>query len=265
MSGLTVITGAASGMGAEAARRFAAEGPLLLCDLTEVRLTASLAELPGAGHRIVAGDLTSPAVIAAIVGEVAAAGGLARLVHAAGLSPTMADARRILDVNLCATVRLLDALEPHAGAGSAALLIASIAGHTAPQDRNDDLDEPLAADALDRLSAGADPYAAYGYSKRGVMRLVEARAAAWGRRGARLLSLSPGLIDTPMNESEFHANPIIARMLAATPVPRMGRAGEIVDAIAYLCSPAASFVTGTDLRVDGGIIAVMHSDPAFGH
>lgn len=264
MTGVTVITGAASGMGAEAARRFAAEGTLLLCDLAAARLETLSRDLAGAGHRVVAGDLTSPAVLDAIVDAVAAAGGLSRLVHAAGLSPTMADGRRILEVNLCATVRLLDALEPHAGAGSAAVLIASIAGHTAPADRDGDLDEPLGATALDRLSAGADPYAAYGYSKRGVIRLAESRAAAWGRRGARIVSLSPGLIDTPMNAAEFHANPVIARMLAATPVPRMGLADEIVDAIAYLCSPGASFVTGTDLRVDGGIVAVMHTDPAFG-
>jgi NAD(P)-dependent dehydrogenase (short-subunit alcohol dehydrogenase family) len=264
VSGLTVITGAAGGMGAEAARRFAASGPLLLCDVSEAKLSALLPELAGAGHRIVAGDLTEPAVLAAIVAAVEANGGLARLIHTAGLSPTMADARRILDVNLCASVRLTDALAPLAGEGSAAVLIASVAGHTAASDRDADLDDPLADGALDRLAAGGDPYAGYGYSKRGVMRLVEARAAAWGKRGARIVSLSPGLIDTPMNAAEFDAAPVIAQMLAATPVPRMGSAGEIADAIVYLCSPQASFVTGTDLRVDGGVVAVMRTDPNFG-
>jgi NAD(P)-dependent dehydrogenase (short-subunit alcohol dehydrogenase family) len=263
MTGISVITGAAGGMGAETARRFANRDLLLLCDVSQPRLDALFATLPGTGHRTLAGDLTDPAIIARIVDAVADAGGLARLVHCAGLSPTMADARRILDVNLCASIRLTDALQPYAGQGSAALLIASIAGHSAPADRDLDLDQPLADGALDRLAVGGDPYAAYGYSKRGVMRLVEARAAGWGARGARIVSLSPGLIDTPMNEAEFHATPIIARMLAATPVPRMGSASEIADAIDYLCSPAASFVTGTDLRVDGGIVAVMHTDPAF--
>jgi NAD(P)-dependent dehydrogenase (short-subunit alcohol dehydrogenase family) len=262
---LTVITGAGGGMGAETARRFAGEGPMLLCDVSEAKLDALVASLPAGAHRVVAGDLTDLAVLDRIVTGVAGGDGLGRLVHTAGLSPTMADARRILDVNLCASVRLVDALLPYANAGSVALLVASIAGHSAATDRDNDLDDPNAEGALDRLASGLDPYAGYSYSKRGVMRLVEARAAAWGRRGGRIVSLSPGLIDTPMNEAEFDANPIIARMLAATPVPRMGRAAEITDAVAYLCSPAASFVTGTDLRVDGGIVAVMHTDSSFGH
>ncbi|MDB5714607.1 MAG: family oxidoreductase [Sphingomonadales bacterium] len=261
---LTVITGAGGGMGAETARRFADEGPMLLCDVSEAKLDALVATLPGQGHRVLAGDLADPAVIDRIVTAVAAGGGLRRLVHTAGLSPMMADARRILDVNLCASVRLVDALLPYAGPDSVALLVASIAGHNAGTDRDDDLDDPNATGALDRLASGCDPYAGYSYSKRGVMRLAEARAAAWGRRGARIVSISPGLIDTPMNAFEFDAHPIVAQMLAATPVPRMGTAGEIADAVAYLCSPAASFITGTDLRVDGGIVAVMHTDPGFG-
>ncbi|MET0376472.1 MAG: SDR family oxidoreductase [Rhizorhabdus sp.] len=264
MTGVSVITGAGGGMGAEVARRFAGQGPLLLCDVSEGKVQALLPTLEGQGHGIVAGDLADSAVIARIKHAVAAGGGLTRLVHTAGLSPTMADPRRILDVNLNASVRLLDAIEADAGVDSAAVLIASIAGHNAAADRDADLDAPLAAGALDRLADGVDSYGAYSYSKRGVMRLVEARAGAWGKRGARITSLSPGLIDTPMNAAEFDANPIIARMLAATPVPRMGSVAEIADAIVYLCSPQASFVTGTDLRVDGGIVAVMHTDPGFG-
>src|SRR5258705_9204110 len=99
MTGISVITGAVGGMGAETARRFANRGPLLLCDVSQPRLEALVATLPGTGHRTLAGDLTDPAIIARIVDAVAGAAGLAPLVHCAGLSPTMADARRILDVN----------------------------------------------------------------------------------------------------------------------------------------------------------------------
>lgn len=258
-----VVTGAVGGMGAECARRFAAQGPVLLCDLSVDRLEAARIALPPGDHATLAGDITDPAWAAQVADMVRAAGGLSFLAHTAGLSPTMADARRILDVNLLGSLRLLDALEPLVSTGSVAVLIASIAGHSAPADRDADLDTPLADGALDRLADGLDPYAGYAYSKRGVMRLAESRAPAWGRRGARIATVSPGLIDTSMLAAELDANPVIARMRAATPLPRFGGGTDIADAVDYLCSPRASFITGTDLRVDGGVVAAMRFDPAF--
>jgi NAD(P)-dependent dehydrogenase (short-subunit alcohol dehydrogenase family) len=175
----------------------------------------------------------------------------------------MADARRILDVNLVATARLLETLLPHAREGAAAVCLASQAGHfvgrgMSPKTRAA-IDDPLAPDFVAKLEAAAGPVAtgasgAYGLSKWGVQRLVVAQAPAWGRAGARLVSISPGIVDTGMGQSELAANrDAMKTIMEKTPAGgRMGRPEELAAVIAFLCSDAASYVTGVDWLVDGG-------------
>ena len=123
------------------------------------------------------------------------------------------------------------------------------------------LDNPLAPTLLDDLkAAGVDidePGTAYTYAKRGVLRLVRREAPAWGQRGARLLSLSPGIIDTPMGRQENAAQPVMEAMVARRPLGRSIDADEVAAVAAFLVSPAASAMTGTDVLVDGGAVAVI--------
>jgi NAD(P)-dependent dehydrogenase (short-subunit alcohol dehydrogenase family) len=170
----------------------------------------------------------------------------------------MASGRPIYEVNLLGLERLVRAFEPAVGEGSAAVCFASVAGHLLPTSPEVSavLDDPLSATFFDDLAShGFDPDnpdLAYALSKRGAIRLVRRHAPAWGARGARLLSLSPGIVDTGMGRLEAANQPLMAGMVDSSPLGRMGRPEEVAAVAAFLVSDAASFMTGVDVLVDGG-------------
>ena len=254
---VSVVTGGAGGMGVACARRFVAHGDAVVLVDLDVERTRAAADEIGGDIVSLGLDLTDPAAGGRIAEVVADRGVLRSVAHTAGLSPTMADPARILEVNLVATWRLLDALDPLVGDGTAAVLIASQAGHfmggTDPALValvSDPLAEGFAAAAV---AAGIDdPGLAYGWSKWAVRGEAIRRAPAWGARGARIVSLSPGIIDTAMGRQEMANQPMMPTIVEMTPLGRQGTADEIAAAVEFVCSPAASFITGTDLLVDGG-------------
>ena len=149
----------------------------------------------------------------------------------------------------------------YAGPETVFVVIASMAAHSGDFSKLASvLDNPLGAEVVG-LAAGITPPAAYAFSKYGVVRLVEREAKRWGERGARIVSVSPGLIDTSMGRAERDSAPVVQKLIDAQPVPRMGTVDEIADAVEFLLSARASFITGTDLIVDGGSVALQHTDP----
>lgn len=253
---MNVVVGAGSGMGEAVAALLAPAGPLLLADRDADRV-AAVADRLGGDVRSMACDITSEADVAALVER---AGPIGALVVTAGLSPSMAGGHRIYEVNLRGLDRLITAVEPAVGAGSAAVLFASMAAHMIPPADDVDaiLDAPASPSFFDRLDAlgldSEDPAFAYSLSKRGVIRLVKRRAPAWGAKGARILSISPGVIATGMGRLEAENQPAMAGMVAGSALRREGRPEELAAVAAFLVSDAASFMTGTDVLVDGGAV-----------
>ena len=266
----TVITGAAGGMGQACARLFGATDDLLLTDAAAGPLERFAGALEAEGYVAAAhaGDLGDDALLARLTVDLGDAP--FTLIHTAGLSPSMADWRAIMTVNLIATEKLLAAIEPRLTSGAVAVLIASSAGHSFPAIPDVDavLSAPRAPDFFDTIgamiemmapaagAAGA-PGISYSMSKRAVIRLAERKAIAWGRRGARILTISPGLILTAMGRKEMAETPGASELNAAAPAGRSGTAMDIALAARFLASDEASFVTGCDLKVDGGSTAAM--------
>jgi NAD(P)-dependent dehydrogenase (short-subunit alcohol dehydrogenase family) len=260
-----VVIGAASGMGAEVAAMLAPRGRLVLADRDPERLDEVAGQIRDqlgdtVGPIVSLGcDITVQTEVDALVATI---GRLGALVLTAGLSPSMARGRRIYEVNLVGTARVLTALEPVVGAGSVALCFSSMSAYMLPYSAELDvvLDLPESATFFEDLAALIDvddPQMAYLRSKQGVQRLIQLRAAAWGGRGARLLSLSPGIIDTGMGRLEAANEPSMADMVKASALAREARPTEVAAVAAFLTSDAASFMTGTDVLVDGGAIAAM--------
>ncbi|HEY6318507.1 MAG TPA: SDR family oxidoreductase [Acidimicrobiia bacterium] len=249
---VVVVTGAARGMGRACVERFRHEATRVLAvDLD----TPAIEDTTG-----LACDISNPEAVRTLADKARELGAFRALVHAAGISPTMASGRRIFEVDLVGTQLLLDAFEPLVEPGSSAVCFASSAAHQVsllgPDPTLDALvEDPTSEGFLDRAASRFDDRGlAYGWAKRGVIRAVARAAITWGHRGGRVNSVSPGLIDTGMGRQEFEAQPIMQVMLDNTPVGRLGRADEVAAVVQFLASDEASFLSGIDVLVDGGCL-----------
>jgi NAD(P)-dependent dehydrogenase (short-subunit alcohol dehydrogenase family) len=260
--GLAVVVGA-GGMGMAVARRLSDRRRVLLVDIDAGRAEAGAEDLRrgGGDARAIACDVTDPVSVAALARTVADQGGFQVLAHVAALAPATADFDQIIRVNLTGAALVADALRPLAQVGTAAVLVSSVAGHNVrPAAAADDLllgspTDPALARKLAAVLAPEEVRAGYGYilSKYAIIAYCRRQAAAWGERGARIVSLSPGLIATPMGAATYEKFPEKMRLFERTPLKREGTMLEIADAVEFLASDRASFISGTDLLVDGGL------------
>jgi NAD(P)-dependent dehydrogenase (short-subunit alcohol dehydrogenase family) len=257
---LAVVVGAGA-LGMAVARRLALAHRVLLADIDAGAAEQHAAQLraEGCDATAIACDVTNSASVAALGAVVAERGGFRALVYVAGLSPSAAGFHAIIRVNLMGAARICEALLSLATQGSAAVLISSLAAHgyrPAPE-VEELLRDAGAEDLADRLETAmgeqAIPQFAYPVSKCGMNLYVRRQATRWGERGARIVSLSPGLIATPMGALEFEKSPGKRAMYEKSPLRRECTMLEIADVAEFLVSPRASFISGTDILVDGGL------------
>ncbi|WNZ07070.1 SDR family oxidoreductase [Streptomyces sp. 11x1] len=257
---VVVVTGA-GGMGVAIARRTGSGRTVLLADASRGQLDRAVGVLSDEGYAVrgVPTDVSDRGSVDGLVAEAAAEGRVAVVVHTAGVSAAQGSAETILKVNLLGTAHVVDAFEAVAGPGAAMVCVSSMAGHVAALGREDEAALATApAEHLLGLAAvkavGDSATRAYIVSKRANQVRVEAAALAWSRRGARINSVSPGVVATAMAKAEAEG-PSGAHMLSMLEASGAGRTGtptEIADAVAFLIGPEARYITGTDLLVDGG-------------
>ncbi|MFD7131144.1 SDR family oxidoreductase [Streptomyces sp. NPDC059894] len=267
-AGVVVVIGV-GGMGLAIARRQGVGNKVLLADFNELTLSSAANELRRQGHDVTEQtvDVSQRASVAALADEAARLGAVTQVVHTAGLSPAQASAAAVLAVDLLGTALVLEEFARVITPGGAGVAISSMAGHMPTVRLSAEQQQALAhtpADELldlpftnpEELGKGAYPLAKYGNRLR-----VQAASAQWGERGARINSISPGVIATPMGQQELdsESGQVMRAMVAASGTGRLGTPDDIAAAAAFLLGPDATFITGNDLLVDGGVIAAIRT------
>jgi NAD(P)-dependent dehydrogenase (short-subunit alcohol dehydrogenase family) len=261
------------GLGMACARRLGERRGLLIVDIDGESLGRSIEALrlegyTASGHVC---DITDPEQTVALGRSLGRWPGVRVLAHVAAVGAAIGDWRKMMTVDLVGPHLVAQAVHPHMVRGGAAIFVSSLAGYLPPPDPRRDalLDEPLKSGFFEAMAEilGPDPswVDTYGHAKLGVIRLAEKLAIAWGRGDVRTLSVSPGMIDSPMARAQGATLPShtedggeIPRNEKAREIPlaRQGTVAEVASVIAFLASDAASFINGIDIVVDGGHRAV---------
>ncbi|MBK9124862.1 MAG: SDR family oxidoreductase [Chloroflexi bacterium] len=270
MSSDVLVVIGAGGIAQAIARRQGGGKTTLLSDINPEVLEAARIALESTGHRVTTQivDVASRDSVHTLARAAADMGSVVQVVHTAGVSPVQAPPARILAVDLLGTALVLEEFGHVIALGGAGVVISSMAGYmpaALPPEQADALARTPADELLQLpfLSADAVPNsgAAYGLSKRANHLRVQAASLDWGARGARVNSISPGIILTPLAQQEMasEGGASYRAMIEASPAKRVGTTDEVAAAAAYLLGPEAGFVTGSDLLIDGGVIAALRA------
>lgn len=260
---VVVLIGAGS-IGQAIARRVSAGKHLLLADLRKENCDAAAKVLSDAGFKVSTTivDISSRESVHALVETATAIGGVVGLIHAAGVSPSQASPSTIFKVDLYGTALILEEFGNVIESGGSGVVIASQSGHRLPS-LTPEQDKALATTPTEELlllpilksDAADSSLYAYQVSKRGNSLRVKAEAVRWGKRGARINTISPGIIMTPLANDELSGprGEGYRRMLELSPAGRAGTPDEVGNLAALIMGPDGAFITGSDFLMDGGV------------
>ena len=260
-----VLIGAGS-IGQAIARRIGAGKHILLADIRQENADAAAKTLSDAGFDVTATtvDVSVRASVHALVALATLHGEVAGLIHAAGVSPSQASPEAILKVDLYGTALVLEEFGNVIASGGAGVVIASQSGHRLPP-LSIEQSAALATTPVEALlnlsflQSGQvrDSLHAYQLSKRGNSLRVMAEAVRWGKRGARVNTISPGIIMTPLANDELKGprGAAYRQMIEVSAAGRAGTPDEVGNVAALLMGAEGGFITGSDFLMDGGVTA----------
>lgn len=265
MTDVIVVIGAGS-IGQAIVRRVSAGKHVLLADIKQDNAEAAAKVLFDAGFNVSTAtvDVSSRSSVQALVEAATKLGQISGVIHAAGVSPSQAPPETILKVDLYGTALVLEEFGNVIARGGSGVVIASQSGHRLPP-LTTEQNALLATTPVDNLlnlpmlqpDQIKDSLHAYQISKRGNSLRVMAEAVRWGKRGARVNTISPGIIITPLANDELKGprGPGYRRMLEVSAAGRAGTPDEVGTVGALLMGPEGAFITGSDFLMDGGVTA----------
>ena len=263
MKDVVILLGSGS-IGQAIARRVGAGKHVVLADLKieNANAAAKIFEDAGFETSTVAADLSSRESILNLIEHAQKFGAIKNLINAAGVSPSQASVETILKVDLYGTAVLLEEVGKVIADGGSGVIISSQSGHrlgALTEEQNMQLatsptEKLLELDFLKKIS---DTLKAYQYSKRCNVLRVMFEATRWGKRGATINSISPGIIITPLANDELHGprKDGYLKMIASSPAKRAGTPDEVGDLAEFLMSSRGRFISGADFLIDGGTTA----------
>jgi NAD(P)-dependent dehydrogenase (short-subunit alcohol dehydrogenase family) len=261
-----VVLVGAGGIGKAIARRVAFGKKLLITSLTQEETDASVSELRSSGFDVegLPCDLSSRADIEAVAARAQELGQVANVICAGGVSPSQAPIETILAVDLYGTSVLLEEFGKIIAPGGSAVVVSSQSGHRLPALNPEEnmllattpAEELLELPMLQPEAIGTTLHA-YQYAKRTNVLRCAYEATRWGHRGARVNSVSPGIVITPLAFDEINGprGEGYRNMIEKMPAGRAATTDEIAALCEFLLGPSAAFITGTDILADGGCTA----------
>ncbi|QDS74603.1 hypothetical protein FKW77_008503 [Venturia effusa] len=249
------------GIGLAIARRITQGRKLLVASRTINMLSPAIKSLQYDGHDVVThqADITDYKSVESLAQFAKTVGNVTAVVLTSGVASTTATTQDIHSIDLIGTANVIDAFLPVVGPGSSVVCLSSQAGFMVPLPLT--LQKHLATAPRDKLldneelQSFSDARAAYSVAKLGNIVRVQAAAKAYGLRGARINSVSPGLTASEMGYSALAASvEYLEKMKKTAAIGRMGTVEEMASAVEFLIGPSSSYVTGTDILVDGGAV-----------